>query len=478
MAKISGAAAYQQLKPIGNYIADSANKAADRAAANMRNQSNINSKEKDAQLDREEAEKVREENARVEAEKKKNVDLDTAQTKYQAYGMHEPQDAKNYDWSNRVGVAAAESYEEQKAAIESGDTALARKLGDKLFNINQSHKNYLKVNEGFKGFVEAVDGENTSSFVIQNSQGVIDAANNGGVTPKLNEDDGSLYLEFPVKKDGKWENQSITGAEVENQTPAVFDEFIFPNDIKEFNSGLSKDVSNGNYSWSKKNERQLDDHLEVLFVSDHTVKSAVGQQPDLYKKLGWERGNLSNLSREITEDERDIVKEHYKGKYKDSYSSKYSTPTPTDTNTGKGGWNVTTTEGVEAPENNSVDGMKGKGTGKTFLFPNRTGNLLGIAGVGKNGEALNEIWVNESGESFGLFMKPLTERKTSSGSGDDEGAGFDITSDDSGKTTKSLSVKKGDTEWRKMTSGEISKYKSQTGGSVGGASQFDPIEPK
>ena len=32
MATISGAAGYQQLKPIPNYIADSANKAADRAA--------------------------------------------------------------------------------------------------------------------------------------------------------------------------------------------------------------------------------------------------------------------------------------------------------------------------------------------------------------------------------------------------------------------------------------------------------------
>jgi len=471
MAKISGAAAYQQLKPIGNYIADSANKAADRAAANMRNQSNINSKEKDAQKDREEAEKVRKENARIEAEKKKNTDLDNAQSEFQAYQIDITDDSKNLKFSvDEVGANLSDTYEVQQEAIKSGDVDGARKAGDKMFNISNAHKTNLKATAEWNKFNEGVKNrEGVASFVIQNSEGAVKAGDAGGITPKINKEDGNLYYEIPVQKDGVWKTQTITAAEIIKNTPALFDDFDFLGDIKTFNTNVSKDSYDGNYSWKPKNDRELDFHLDSVFSSDHSVFSAVGQQPELYKKLGWEEGNLSNLSHKVTAGERKIVKEHYKSKYKNAYSSKYTPSTPSDNNTGTGTWNVTTTEGVEAPENSGVGGMKGKGTGKTFLFPSKSkGNLLGIAGVGKNGETLNEIWVNNSGESFGLFMKPLTERNTSSGSVDDEGAGFDITSDDSGKTTKSLSVKKGDTEWRKMTSGELSKYKSQTGGASGG----------
>lgn len=312
MAKVSGAAAYQQLRPIGNYISDNANAAADRGARTNAQMRALNA-EKEKQKRAEQKSAFEKLELAPDSFKTTATGFDTRDDVMRDYAMSSTIDY--IDW----GEKGVEAY--LKGDMEGYYKALSmqKKLLSNFQNMNNNEALMKEVNANFQkrlieGWISPVDEEFEKAMQAY-EDGNIRITNDENGVPR------TQFLLNPDETDkpSRWTERRASNIINGNYRP--YEKFFLNEQkpdgtkgwVEETSSKLGVETTESPegliYTRSKKNwtpeaEALLQAEITGKLSNDRVLSSV------LYQATGVKRKGKEGGEEPFTEDERKIAYDH------------------------------------------------------------------------------------------------------------------------------------------------------------------------
>ena len=460
MPETTGAAAYQKLEKVGNYINENANKAADRSNRARIAQSKINADERQAAAEGQAANKKY-------SQENHGVDI-------------KDMDQSKYGDANFTGRTITESAraqaeavaEKQRSAVDRGDMWEAERQQKQLEKINQT---VLRTGEQFKlgigAYSESVEGSKEGrvlSGIMGGMEKFFDGYANDEITGGVVEKNGEysvVYRSRVMNEDTEeWEETIIGGEEfmLNRGKP------VWQNDRKkEAEDALASvgktttTTTDGYYNiktdeWDGgveggegKQSQALRAHVRTKLASNSYMGDMVDQL-NLYNQMGTEekpmvKGVPENAWRTYTTSERRIVEDklfdEYKLRYNETYSKTY--------NSAKANADLARQREkrlADAADNSNgvvqvveITGKLNTGAEKGVMFKREDGkgNAVIKGFLSNDKEAvLNGLYVVKDGTLVGNVSSEVITTETGK-TGETGGGEEDLTSLDPTNTTKS-----------------------------------------
>ncbi len=331
MAGTSGAAGYQQLTKVGNYISDNNNRAADRSAANMRHQSSIN-----------DAKQARAEKRLDKALEGTKVDIEALQAKATGF---ETRDDLARDYAMTATKRSEEYAEKAREAAAAGDWVAMNNWKGKMNRIKGDFKNTvndeailaenMKVHQEkyFNGEVDDDEwldfGEAIEDF---NYEIVLDENDNKVIRAIVMDDKGNVELD----EDGNAKIIEKKWSEVVNQKDRPYE--VVRLEDKEGKKGLIGDLlstmgkrkydqNTGQYittsqTWDDEAENQFKAKVRGLQSNDRVMYSLLRQASGGQTR---KKSNFTDQDKALVED---FLRFQVKGGYDTTESKKVRGRTP------------------------------------------------------------------------------------------------------------------------------------------------------
>lgn len=342
MATVSGGAAYQQLERLDNQISDNANKAADRAAANMRHKRALNAQQKEADQKRQDE----------VFEKNKYNPEDFAITPT----THNDADKVSADIAESGYAIVLENEVEAQKLYRSGDKEGAEKLWSENKKIKSDFDNSQKSLSGLeaamKSYRELLD---SGAVVDEELASAIQSFNTGSYRGKYVKGEGIVTSVAVLDANGEQKIDPETGEpmyKVYNMAD-LQKELLNPytvskmydkdSDVNSFASNLGTktwDDEKGDYTytnqeWDDVREVATQNFLDIITgdVNDKGEYTSVPNNRKMYDYLYQLTG--TEKKKDFTKEEKDLVRNKLYGYIKGQYSEESSITTNPLTKTEK-----------------------------------------------------------------------------------------------------------------------------------------------
>lgn len=316
----TGAAGYQRLQKVGNYISDNANRAADRAAANMRQARALNAQKK-----------ARQEKRLDDALKEADVDTEALQAKVTGFANR---DDVARDYARQAAERSMEYAELAREAASNSDWKTHRMYLDKMNRIKGDFKNAVNDEKFlgetfagyFKGFQEGkIDDEDWLDFMA--------AVEDSDYEISLDENDNRVITALVKGEDGEMKKVSKKMADLVNGNERPYE--VVPVNgkgglVDQMLVGFGKrkyDSTGANYVtteqvWDDKNETAFNVKVQGLQSDDRTMYSLLKQASNgqIRKKEGFNEEDKQIV--------RDFLYKQVRGQYDEVSSQKVRQMTP------------------------------------------------------------------------------------------------------------------------------------------------------
>ena len=320
MAKATAGAGYRELKRVGNYIAPNVSKAADRLAANARQQKSLNA-----------AEKARQDKRLDDALKEADVDTEALQSKVTGF---QNRDDVARDYATTATERSMKYAQLAREAATSGDWKTHRAYIDRMNRIKGDFKNAVN-DEKFLGDLFSQHQKSFLDGKIDDDDWLdfMEAIEDHNYEVGLDENDNRVVTALVKKEDGSRERITKNISDIVNGNERPY-EVVTVNGkgglVDEMLVGFGKrkyDSEGKNYItteqvWDDKNEQAFSAKVKGLQSNDRTMYSLLKQASnDQIRKKGG-----------FTQADKDLVKDYlYKqvrGQYDESTSQKVRQLTP------------------------------------------------------------------------------------------------------------------------------------------------------
>ena len=320
MAKVTAGAGYKELKRVGNYIEPNVNKAADRIAANARQQKQLNA-----------VEKARQDKRLDEALREADVDTEALQSKVTGF---QNRDDVARDYATTATERSMEYAEMAREAASNGDWKTHRANIDKMNRIKGDFKNAVNdekfLGELFadhqKGFLDGkIDDDDWLDFM--------EAVEGHNYEVGLDENDNRVVTALVKREDGTEERMTKKMSDIVNGNERPYE--VVPVNgkgglVDELLVGFGKrkyDSTGANFVtteqvWDDKNEKAFDAKLRGLQSDDRTMYSLLKQASNGQIR---KKENFSEADKKMVED---YLYKQVRGQYDESSSQKVRQLTP------------------------------------------------------------------------------------------------------------------------------------------------------